>query len=88
MAPFAQYAQQYQYSSGGTEELADTGGPSLLIPAEAGTLVLGACIVGLFVAARRGSRVGDLGAGQQMAIDLLGPTRSVALAKTPPTSTR
>src|SRR5215208_7075789 len=46
LAPFAQYAQQqYQYASGGTEELADTGGPSLLIPAAAGTLlVLGACI--------------------------------------------
>ena len=73
LAPFAQYAQQYQYSSGGTEELADTGGPSLVIPAAAGTLLLGACIVGLFVAARRGSRVGDFGGGQQMAIDLLGP---------------
>ena len=73
LAPFAQYAQ-YQ-SSGGTEgELADTGGPSLLIPAAAGTLVLGACIVGLFLlAARRGSRVGDLGGGGQMAIDLVGP---------------
>src|SRR5918997_2284057 len=45
LAPFAPYAQQqYQYdASGGTEEeLADTGGPSLLIPAAAGTLVLGA----------------------------------------------
>jgi len=71
LAPFAQYAQ-YQYS-GGTEELADTGGPSLLIPAVAGTLVLGACIAGLFLAARRGSRVGDFGGGQQMDIDLLGP---------------
>ena len=75
LAPFAQYAQQYQYS-GGTEELADTGGPSLLLmPAAAGTLVLGACIAGLFLlAARRGSRIGDdLGGGgghqQQMAID-------------------
>ena len=73
LAPFAQYAQQYQSSSGGTEELADTGGPSLLMPAAAGTLLLGACIVGLFVVARRGSRVGDLGGGRQMAIDLLGP---------------
>src|SRR5829696_4332437 len=71
LAPFAQYAQQYQYS-GGTGELADTGGPSLLIPAAAGTLLLGACIVGLFLVARRGSRVGDLGVGQQMTIDLLG----------------
>lgn len=71
LAPFAQYAQ-YQYS-GGMEELADTGGPSLLIPAAAGTLLLGACIVGLFLAAQRGSRVGDLGGRQQMAIDLLGP---------------
>ena len=75
LAPFAQYAQQYQYSSGGTvEELADTGGPSLLMPAAAGTLVLGACIAGLFLlAARRGWRAGDLlgGGGQQMAIDLV-----------------
>jgi hypothetical protein len=56
LAPFEQYAQQYQYSAG-TEELADTGGPSLLMPAAAGTLlVLGACIAGLFLlAARRGS---------------------------------
>ncbi len=77
LAPFAQYAQQYQYASGGAtvEELADTGGPSLVMPAAAGTtLVLGACIAGLFLlAARRGSRVGDLGGGQQMAIGLLGP---------------
>src|SRR3712207_4307958 len=76
LAPFAQYAQQYQYASGGTEELADTGGPSLLIPAAAGTLlVVGACVAGLFLlAARRGSRVGDpLWGGRQMAIDLLGP---------------
>jgi hypothetical protein len=75
LAPFAQYAQQqYQYASVGTEELADTGGPSLLIPAAAGTLVLGACIVGLFLlAARRGARAGDLGGGGQMAIDLVGP---------------
>src|SRR5215217_1343195 len=36
LAPFA---QQYQYSAG-TEELADTGGPSLLIPAAAGTLLV------------------------------------------------
>ena len=74
LAPFAQYAQQYQYSGGTVEELADTGGPSLLIPAAAGTLVLGACIAGLFVFARRGSRAGDLGGGGQMAIDdLVGP---------------
>jgi hypothetical protein len=72
-AQYAQYAQQYQYSAG-TGELADTGGPSLLMPAAAGTLVVGACIVGLFLlAARRGSRVGDLlgGGRQQMAIDLV-----------------
>ena len=56
LAPFEQYAQQYQYASGAAEELADTGGPSLLMPAAAGTLVLGACIAGLFLlAARRGS---------------------------------
>ncbi len=85
LAPFAQYAQQYQYASGGgatvVEELADTGGPSLLlVPAAAGTtLVLGACIAGLFLlAARRGSRAGDLlggGGQQQMAIDdlVVGP---------------
>jgi hypothetical protein len=72
LAPFAQYAQ-YQPSGEAPAELAETGGPSLLIPAAAGTLVLGACIAGLFVAARRGSRVGELGGGQQMAIDLLGP---------------
>jgi hypothetical protein len=80
LAPFAQYAQQYQYASGGTEELADTGGPSLLIPAAAGTLlVLGACIVGLFLVARRGSRVGDLGGGQQqMAIELGPNTKRLA----------
>ena len=77
LAPFAQYAQQYQYASGGgataVEELADTGGPSLLLmPAAAGTLVLGACIAGLFLlAARRGARAGGLlgGGGRQMAID-------------------
>jgi hypothetical protein len=81
LAPFAQYAQkQYQYASGGTEELADTGGPSLLMPAAAGTLVLGACIVGLFLlAARRGSRVGDLlGGGQQMTIELGPNTKRLA----------
>jgi uncharacterized repeat protein (TIGR01451 family) len=77
LAPFA---QQYQYASGGTEELADTGGPSLLIPAAAGTLlVLGACIVGLFLVARRGSRVGDLGGGQQMTIEL-GPNAKRLIA--------
>jgi uncharacterized repeat protein (TIGR01451 family) len=78
LAPFAQYAQQYQYASGAPAELADTGGPSLVMPAAAGTLVLGACVVGLFLlAARRGARVGDLllgGGRQQMAIDdLVGP---------------
>ena len=80
LAPFAQYAQQqYQYASGGgTQVLAETGGPSLLMPAAAGTLLLGACIAGLFLlAARRGARVGDLllgGGRQQMAIDdLVGP---------------
>ena len=81
LAPFAQYAQyaQYQYS-GGTGELADTGGPSLLIPAAAGTLLLGACIVGLFLVARRGSRVGDLlGGGQQMTIEL-GPNAKRLIA--------
>src|SRR5215210_4216607 len=71
LAPFA---QQYQYASGGTEELADTGGPSLVMPAAAGTRVLGACIAGLFLlAARRGSRAGHLGGGGHMAIDLVGP---------------
>ncbi|MDP8953081.1 MAG: DUF11 domain-containing protein [Actinomycetota bacterium] len=73
LAPFEQYAQ-YQYSSGAPEELAETGGPSLLMPAASGTLLLvGACIVGLFLVARRGSRLGELGGGRQMAIDLLGP---------------
>jgi hypothetical protein len=69
LAPFA---QQYQYSGATVEELADTGGPSLVIPAAAGTLlVLGACMFGLFLlAARRGSRVGDLGGGRQMTIEL------------------
>src|SRR3712207_6488869 len=63
LAPYAPYAQQqYQYS-GAPEELADTGGPSLLIPAAAGTLMVGACIVGLFLAVRRGSGVGNLGGG-------------------------
>ena len=70
LAPFAQYAQQYQYSGAAVEKLADTGGPSLVMPAAAGTLVLGACIAGLFVFARRGSRVGVLG-GRQMAMGLL-----------------
>ncbi len=79
LAPFAQYAQQYQYSSGGMEELADTGGPSLLIPAAVGTLLLGACMVGLFLlAARRGSRVGGLGGGQQMTIELGPNTKRLA----------
>ena len=81
LAPFERYAQQYQYASGGTEELADTGGPSLLMPAAAGTLlVLGACIAGLFLlAARRGSRVGDLlGGGQQMTIELGPNTKRLA----------
>ena len=76
LAPFEQYAQQQQYQySGAPQTLAETGGPSLLMPAAAGTLVLGACVVGLFLlAARRGARVGDLGGGrQQMAIDLVGP---------------
>lgn len=53
LAPFAQYAQ-YQYS-GGTEELADTGGPSLMIPALATVLLVGTCVVGLFAVRRRGS---------------------------------
>ena len=79
LAPFAQYAQQYQYASGGgataVEELADTGGPSLLLmPAAAGTLVLGACIAGLFLlAARRGSRIGDLGGGGRQMTVGMGP---------------
>ena len=72
LAPFAAYAQ-YQYSGEAPTELADTGGPSLLIPAAAGTLLLGACVAGLFVVAHRGSWIGNLGGGQQMAIDLLGP---------------
>ena len=88
LAPFAQYAQQYQYASGGAtavEELADTGGPSLLLmPAAAGTLVLGACIAGLFLlAARRGARAGALGGGgqQRMAIfDLLAGPNAKRLA--------
>jgi len=53
LAPFEQYAQ-YQYSAG-TEELADTGGPSLWIPAVATALLLGTCVVGLFAVRRRGS---------------------------------
>ena len=76
LAPFAQYAQQYQYSSTvPPEELADTGGPSLLLmPAAAGTLVLGACIAGLFLlAARRGSRIGDLGGGGRQMTVGMGP---------------
>src|SRR5829696_1071664 len=70
LAPFEQYAQQYQYSGAGTEELADTGGPSLWIPAAATALLLGTCIVGLLLVARRGSRVGDIGEGQQVTIEL------------------
>src|SRR5215203_2437492 len=70
LAPFEQYAQQYQYASGaGTEELADTGGLSLWVPAAATALLLGTCVVGLFLVARRGSRVGGLGGGQQMTIE-------------------
>ena len=87
LAPFAQYAQQYQYASGGgatAEELADTGGPSLAMPAAAGTLVLGACIAGLFLlAARRGARAGGLlgGGGRQMAIfDLVAGPNAKRLA--------
>src|SRR5215207_11567550 len=71
LAPFEQYAQQYQYASGaGTEELADTGGLSLWVPAAATALLLGTCVVGLFLVARRGSRVGGLGEGQQVTIEL------------------
>ncbi len=68
LAPFAQYAQ-YQYS-GAPQTLAETGGPSLVVPAAAGTLVLAACIAGLFVFARRGSRIGDLGDGRQMTVEM------------------
>ena len=68
LAPFAQYAQ-YQYS-GAPQTLAETGGPSLVMPALAGTLVLGACIAGLFVVAWRGSRIGDLGGGRQMTVGM------------------
>jgi uncharacterized repeat protein (TIGR01451 family) len=70
LAPFAQYAQ-YQYS-GAPQTLAETGGPSLVMPVVAGTLVLGACIAGLFVVARRGPRIGDLllGDGRQMAVGM------------------
>ncbi len=57
LAPFAQYAQ-YQYSAG-AEELADTGGPPLWMPAAAAALVLGACVAGLFLVARRNSGVGS-----------------------------
>ena len=53
LAPFAPFAQ-YQYSAG-TEELADTGGPSLLIPALATALLVGTCVVGLFAVRQRGS---------------------------------
>jgi uncharacterized repeat protein (TIGR01451 family) len=66
LAPFAQYAQY----SGAPQTLAETGGPSLVMPAVAGTLVLGACIAGLFVVARRGSRIGDLGGGRQMTVGM------------------
>ena len=79
LAPFAQYAQQYQYASGGTGELADTGGLSLWIPAAATALLLGTCVVGLFAVRRRGSRVGDLGGGQQMTIEL-GPNAKRLIA--------
>ena len=68
LAPFAQYAQQYQYS-GAPQTLTETGGPSLVMPAVAGTL-LGACIAGLFIVARRGSRIGDLGDGRQMMVGM------------------
>jgi hypothetical protein len=67
LAPFAAGAQ-YQYSGAAPAELADTGGPSLLIMASAAALVLGACAVGLFAVARRGSRAG--GGGQQMMIEM------------------
>jgi Domain of unknown function DUF11 len=67
LAPFAAGAQ-YQYSGAAPAELADTGGPSLLIMASAATLVLGACAVGLFAVARRGLRAG--GGGQQMMIEM------------------
>jgi hypothetical protein len=67
LAPFAAGAQ-YQYSGAAPAELADTGGPSLLIMASAAALVLGACAVGLFAVARRGLRAG--GGGQQMMIEM------------------
>ncbi len=69
LAPFAQYAQ---YSAEAPEELADTGGPSLAIAAVAATLVVGACVVGLFSVARRGLRAASLGVGHQTSM-YLGP---------------
>jgi uncharacterized repeat protein (TIGR01451 family) len=75
LAPFAQYAQ-YQYS-GAPQTLAETGGPSLVMPVVAGTLVLGACIAGLFVVARRGPRIGDLGDGRQMAVGMAPNARRI-----------
>jgi uncharacterized repeat protein (TIGR01451 family) len=69
LAPFAAYAQ-YQYSGAAPEELADTGGPSLAIAAVAATLMAGACVVGLFVVARRGLRAANLGVGQHIMVDL------------------
>jgi uncharacterized repeat protein (TIGR01451 family) len=69
LAPFAQYAQ---YSAEAPEELADTGGPSLAIAAVAATLMVGACVVGLFSVARRGLRAANVGVGHQMSM-YLGP---------------
>jgi hypothetical protein len=60
--------QQYETAAAapqqasGVTELADTGGPPLLVPAAAAVLFLSSCVLGLLaVFARRNRRVRDLG---------------------------
>ena len=57
----AQVAASPQQATG-VAELADTGGPPLLVPAAAAVLFLGSCVLGLLaVIERRNRRVRDLG---------------------------
>jgi len=65
--------QQYQAVTAGSKqasgvtELADTGGPPLLVPAAAAVLFLGSCVLRLLAVARRNRRVRDLGeTGEQV----------------------
>lgn len=75
LAPFAAGAQY----SAAPETLAETGGPTLLVPVLLGAALLAACVAGLFLVARRAWRASDPGGEQHAAMEL-GPNAGRILA--------